>query len=68
MSMTLEDFKTYELIHELEDRGYSIFDRDEVTHGDSDSLIDKIFHARRQGKPYEHLLDQFLYEQTGRAV
>ena len=68
MSVTLEDFKTYDLIDELEIRGYYISDKNEETHGVTDSLVDKIFNARRCGQPYEHLLDQFLYEQTGRAV
>jgi hypothetical protein len=67
--MDLQDVKTYDMIEELEYRGYTIRETDyTMSHGDTDSLIDKIFHARRQGRPYEHLLDQFLYEQTGRAV
>lgn len=68
MSVTLQDFKTYDLMDELEARGYSIFDKNEETHGISNSLVDRIFNARRCGQPYEHLLDEFLYEQTGRAV
>ena len=38
------------------------------TMGDSNELIDKIYHARRQGKPYEDLLDQYLYMVTGMAI
>lgn len=68
MSVTLEDFKTYDLIEELEVRGYTVRDVDDVTHGISDNLIDKIFHARRQGKPFDHLLDEYLYQMTGRAI
>jgi hypothetical protein len=68
-NMKLEDVKTYDLIDELEARGYTVRETDDgVSHGDTDSIVDKIFHARRQGKPYDHLLDQFLYEQTGRAI
>ena len=63
IEVDLEDFDDEELIDELERRGkYS------PSYGDSDELIDKIFHARRQGKPYEHLLDQYLYMMTGRAI
>jgi hypothetical protein len=31
-------------------------------------LIDKIYHLRRQGKPYERELDEYLYQLTGRAI
>lgn len=63
VEIDLSDFSDEELIDELEYRGkYS------PTMGDSDELIDKIFHARRQGKPYDDLLDQYLYIKTGRAV
>lgn len=63
VEIDLSDFSDDELIDELESRGkYS------PSMGDSDELIDKIFHARRQGKPYDHLLDQYLYIVTGRAV
>ena len=63
IEVDLEDFDDEELIEELERRG-----KYNPTMGDSDELIDKIFHARRQGKPYEHLLDQYLYMMTGRAI
>jgi hypothetical protein len=67
--MDLQDVKTYDMIEELQERGYTVRETDDLfSHGDTDSLIDKIFHARRQGKPFDDLLDQFLYEQTGRAV
>jgi hypothetical protein len=63
VEIDLDDFSDKDLIDELESRGtYTPF------MGDADVLIDKIFHARRQGKPYDHLLDQYLYEVTGRVV
>lgn len=68
LNITLNDYKTYDLMDELEARGYRIFDKNEETHGISNSLIDRLFNARRCGQPYEHLLDQLLYEHTGRAV
>ena len=63
IEVDLEDFEDEDLIEELTRRG-----KYEATMGDTDELIDKIFHARRQGKPYEHLLDQYLYIMTGRAI
>jgi hypothetical protein len=63
VEVELSDFDDDELIEELESRGkYS------PTMGDSDELIDKIFHLRRQGKPYERELDEYLYIRTGRAI
>ena len=63
VEVDLEDFDDQDLIEELERRG-----KYNPTHGDSGTLIDQIYQLRRLGKPYEHVLDQLLYEQTGRAV
>ena len=63
VEVDLSDFDDEELIEELELRGkYS------PTMGDSDELIDKIFHLRRQGKPFERELDEYLYIRIGRAI
>jgi len=63
VDIELSDFDDEDLIEELESRGkYS------PTMGDSDELIDKIFHLRRLGKPYERELDEYLYIRTGRAI
>ena len=63
VEVDLEDFEDQDLIEELERRG-----KYNPSFGDSDDLLDKIYHARRQGKLYEHLLDELLYMKTGRAV
>jgi len=63
VEVDLSSYYDEDLIEELESRGkYS------PTMGDSDELIDKIFHLRRLGKPYERELDEYLYIRTGRAV
>ena len=63
VEVELSDFDDEDLIEELESRGkYS------PTMGNSDDLIDKIFHLRRLGKPYERELDEYLYIRTGRAI
>jgi hypothetical protein len=62
VEVDLEDFDDEDIIDEMERRNLNM--RGEC----GDELINKIFHARRQGQPYEHLLDQFLYEKTGRAI
>lgn len=63
VEVDLSDFDDEDLIEELEIRGKYF-----PTMGDSDELIDKIFHLRRQGKSYERELDEYLYFRTGRAV
>ena len=63
VDIDLSDFDDGELIDELESRG-----KYNGTMGNSDEMIDKIFHLRRQGKPYEQELDEYLYMRTGRAI
>jgi hypothetical protein len=63
VEVELEDFDTEELIDELERRG-----KYNATMGDTAELIDKIYHLRRQGRPYERELDEYLYQVTGRAI
>ena len=58
----LYDFDDDAIIEEMERRGLSMYGEG------GDELINKIYHARRQGQPYDHLLDQFLYEKTGRVL
>lgn len=62
VEVELEDFDTEELLEELERRGKPVHT------GDTDGLIDKIYQLRRQGRPYERELDEYLYELTGRAI
>lgn len=59
----ISDFDDAELLEELRERGLL-----DGSHGDGDDLITKIYHARRQGRPYEDMLDEYLYIKTGRAV
>ena len=63
VDVDLSDFEDEELIDELTSRGLYSSD-----HGNGDELIDKIFHLRRQGKPFDKELDTYLYIMTGRAV
>ena len=63
VDIELSDFDDEDLIEELESRG-----KYNGTMGNSDELIDKIFQLRRQGKPYERELDEYLYMRTGRTL
>lgn len=63
VDVSMDDYSDEDLIDELERRGkYS------PTMGDSDELIDKIFHLRRQGRDFDKELDLLLYNMTGRAI
>ena len=83
VDVDLDDFDTDVLLEELDLRGYDFLEEaddqdliDEMTkrdlyhltYGDSDGLIDKIYHLRRQGKPFDKELDEYLYLLTGRVV
>jgi hypothetical protein len=63
VEVDMDDFNDEELIEELERRG-----KYTPSMGNTDELIDKIYHLRRQGKPYERELDEYLYQMTGRAI
>ena len=63
VEVDLKDFTDQELLDELAERELI-----STTYGDSDDLIDKIFHLRRQGKNFDKELDEYLYIQTGRAI
>ena len=63
VEVDLKDFTDEELLDELAERELI-----STTYGDSDNLIDKIFHLRRQGKNFDKELDEYLYIQTGRAI
>lgn len=63
VEVDLKDFTDEELLDELAERELI-----STTYGDSDDLIDKIFHLRRQGKNFDKELDEYLYIQTGRVI
>ena len=66
VDVELDDFETDDLVEELKKRGLK--NLDEAVQGDGDSLLEKIWQARRLGKPYDHLLDEYLYRVLGRAI
>lgn len=54
-----------ELIDELQSRGFKIVEDD--TNGPTEALV-KIYHLRRQGLPYDHLMDAYIYDILGKVV
>lgn len=72
IDVDFDDLDTDDLIHELEDRGYHVYeDGRSVGYTDSDrpvyyQLIDRIYHQRRQGNAVDADLDRLIYEVLGR--
>jgi hypothetical protein len=63
VEVDLEDFNTEDLIEELESRGHST-----RVIGNCEVMLEQIWQWRRLGKPYDHLMDAYLYAATERAI
>lgn len=62
----IHEFDTDDLIEELDDRGYTVH---ESTDRSEDFVtLNKIFHLRREGKPYDEILNKFLCDKLGRVI
>jgi len=70
VDVDLSDFDTEDLVEELDARGRhpSGHFKEADPYTIQRSLLDKIFHKRREGKDYEKELDEYLYIVTGRAI
>lgn len=54
-----------ELIDEIKSRGYT------VREDEPDALmarLEQIYHLRRQGLPYEHLMDSYICDSLGKVI
>ena len=65
VDIDLNDVDDQELIDELESRHYKVADE-----SDSESMgaLEKIYHLRRQGKPYETELDAYICSTLGKVI
>ena len=63
VDIDLNDVDDDELIEELEARGYTV---NEVTN--TDELLNKIYHLRRQNKPFETQLDEYIMNTLGKVI
>jgi hypothetical protein len=61
----LEKFDTDDLVEELERRGKVLTSEDGTEYNE---LLNRIWHLRRQGQPFDAELDKYLYEVLGRVV
>ena len=66
VEVDLSDFETDDLIEELEERGQSMGNG--AGPYDSKELVEKIWMLRRNGQDYNYLLDQLIYNVTGRII
>ena len=64
IDISMEDYDDEELIDELRDRGYYVGEHE---HKDL-PILTQIFHLRREGKPYDHILEKFLMDKLGRVI
>lgn len=54
-----------ELIDEIKSRGYT------VREDEPDALmarLEQIYHLRRQGLPYDHLMDSYILDTLGKVI
>ena len=64
VDVSLVDFDTDDLLEELEQRG-SLPPEGNIN---ARELVEQIYHLRRQGQPYEHLMDSLMYAVIGRVI
>ena len=64
VEVDLEDFDTDDLLDELERRGSLPVE----STGNAKETVEQIYYLRRQGQPWEHLMDQLIYQVMGRVA
>ena len=64
IEVDLEDFDTDDLLDELERRGSLPVE----STGNAKETVEQIYYLRRQGQPWEHLMDQLIYQVMGRVA
>jgi hypothetical protein len=64
VDVDISEFDTDDLLEELAERGALPVEGD----FDSKALVEQIYYLRRQGQPYEHLMDDLMYAVMGRIV
>ena len=66
----LDDLETDELIEELKRRGKNPTHMQDsfISETDMRELLEKIWHNRRNGKPYDAELDKLIYSVFGKVI
>ena len=63
VDVDLSDFDTEDLVEELESRGSGV-----IMGNGQETLLEKIYLLRREGKDYQRELDALIYSGLGRIV
>jgi len=61
----LDQFDDDELIQEIKARGLHV---DGVSHSSKEEDLEVIYQLRRNGKPYDHLMDAYIYKVLGKVI
>ena len=64
VDVDMSDFETEDLLEALADRG-ALPAEGNI---DAKELIEQMYYLRRQGQPYDHLMDSLMYAVMGRIV
>jgi hypothetical protein len=64
VDVDLESFDTDDLLEELDLRG-ALPPEGNI---DAKELVEQMYYLRRQGQPYEHLMNDLMYAVMGRIV
>lgn len=65
VDIDLVDVDDDELIEEIKARGYAVIE-DGIS--DQNQALVEIYHKRRQGLPYDHLIDAYIYDVLGKVI
>jgi hypothetical protein len=65
IDVDLCEFDDDELIDEIKDRGYTVI---EDSTSDHNQALTDIYLKRRQGLPYDHLMDTYIYSVLGKVI
>ena len=64
VDVDISEFDTDDLLEELAERGALPPERNI----NAKELVEQMYYLRRQGQPYEHLMDNLMYAVIGRIV
>jgi len=64
VDVDISEFDTDDLLEELAERG-ALPPEGNIN---ARELVEQIYYLRRQGQPYEHLMDSLMYAVIGRVI
>ena len=61
VEVDMDSFEDYQLLQELDTRGI-------IANENFKEQIEKIWELRRSGQPFDHILDELIYDTIGKVV